>query len=508
MSDIDYEKALLNIFAKIEAVARSKDYKRCEKLVNSLIDLRVPTPYVWKHERVLTGLSAIKKSKDTPKPLKKTISRLVKQWINDGEKVDADTAERVMHTSRPLSSAELQTQAELRFGAAPPKPKKPVFGQLGRAPTVSLSSDGASKASTPTKTYHALDASAISRKRRGRFFKPGFVSGSGAAATQPKPRSSLPVLKLFSSLTLQNICLTWLVKHASHLESFGDVPYHIVAPALPFFNGRDLLRIEESHPEYTQHTASLWKKIYQKECKPGASTSPPAHETSWKDEWIKFHDEKEARTKAMKDAVHNAATRVEQAKKATKELSPSQHRAIRATATKPKRAPTDSSSSILKKLKMQVRKTAPGGAPPTRKGRGMIRASHNRLHMKARLASQNAAAATTSAQTSHSSQSTQHRQRPTGASPQPRLQPMFRPSKIVPTSAPTPRRGPPRQAPLTTASHTKRPATAPSAASSSLSSASSARSAKRPSSTSATPQPRKASKVFLQPPRHRQPCPR
>ncbi|CAG02321.1 unnamed protein product [Tetraodon nigroviridis] len=121
--------------------------------------------------------------------------------------------------------------------------------------------------------------------------------GHTQAPTQLKPRRKSAA----GMMTLQEQCIRVLQNNIDSIGEVGGVPFEILEPVLERCTPEQLYRIEQSNQWFIEDSDELWMRHCQREFK----RETPQEYESWRELYLRLHDEREERLKLL---THNIST--------------------------------------------------------------------------------------------------------------------------------------------------------------------------------------------------------
>ncbi|XP_071804004.1 uncharacterized protein [Asterias amurensis] len=103
------------------------------------------------------------------------------------------------------------------------------------------------------------------------------------------------VNRLTSVPKLYDMCMDILCKNIDALDEVGGVPFDILHPVLARCSPAQLFHLEDCNPHFLQDSDPLWQKHAQRDFK----GEWPSEMESWRELYIRKHDEREARLKSI-----------------------------------------------------------------------------------------------------------------------------------------------------------------------------------------------------------------
>ncbi|XP_064652752.1 transcription elongation factor B polypeptide 3-like [Lineus longissimus] len=94
---------------------------------------------------------------------------------------------------------------------------------------------------------------------------------------------------------LYDACMMVLMNHLENLECIGGVPYDIIKPVLEKCTPSQLYTLEDYNPHLVEDSDELW----QTHCKKDFRKYSPEEMESWRELYLRLHDEREARLKKL-----------------------------------------------------------------------------------------------------------------------------------------------------------------------------------------------------------------
>ncbi|CAG02320.1 unnamed protein product, partial [Tetraodon nigroviridis] len=102
-------------------------------------------------------------------------------------------------------------------------------------------------------------------------------------------------------MTLQEQCIRVLQNNIDSIGEVGGVPFDILEPVLERCTPEQLYRIEQSNQWFIEDSDELWMRHCQREFK----RETPQEYESWRELYLRLHDEREERLKLL---THNIST--------------------------------------------------------------------------------------------------------------------------------------------------------------------------------------------------------
>ncbi|GMT05646.1 hypothetical protein PENTCL1PPCAC_27820 [Pristionchus entomophagus] len=127
-----------------------------------------------------------------------------------------------------------------------------------------------------------------------------------------RPRSGLTKIfagrKKATTLTevprLFDCCIMVLQNHINDIDSFGDIPYHIVKPILEKCTWNQLMEIERKNPYLEEDSDELWEKLVSKH----HPTKPSSKHESWKEMFVRCENESSDRLRMLSERISKHGT--------------------------------------------------------------------------------------------------------------------------------------------------------------------------------------------------------
>ncbi|XP_007906949.1 elongin-A isoform X2 [Callorhinchus milii] len=148
---------------------------------------------------------------------------------------------------------------------------------------------------TPLSPPKRKAASAMSEEDlgfTGRRFnsKMQVYSGSKTSAYLPK------------MMSLYDQCIRVLQNNVDSIHEVGGVPYEILEPVLERCTPEQLYRIEDCNPIFVEETDELWLR----HCKRDFKNQDPQEYESWREMYLRLHDEREQKLRAITQSISSA----------------------------------------------------------------------------------------------------------------------------------------------------------------------------------------------------------
>ncbi|XP_078480678.1 LOW QUALITY PROTEIN: elongin-A-like [Lampetra planeri] len=103
-------------------------------------------------------------------------------------------------------------------------------------------------------------------------------------------------------MTLYEQCIRVLQNNIDSIAEVGGVPFEILEPVLERCTPEQLYRIEQSNQWFTEDSDELWMRHCQRDFK---RESPQEYE-SWREMYLRLHDEREARLRMLTQNISSA----------------------------------------------------------------------------------------------------------------------------------------------------------------------------------------------------------
>ncbi|NXW61402.1 ELOA1 protein, partial [Eurystomus gularis] len=114
--------------------------------------------------------------------------------------------------------------------------------------------------------------------------------------------SGSKTVTLSKMLTLYEQCLRVLQNNIDSLHEVGGVPFEILEPVLTRCTPKQLLRIEECNPTFTEESDYLWKKHCQRDFKNESRLECE----SWREMYLRLLDQREEKLKILTKNILSA----------------------------------------------------------------------------------------------------------------------------------------------------------------------------------------------------------
>ncbi|KAK2836521.1 hypothetical protein Q7C36_014390 [Tachysurus vachellii] len=103
-------------------------------------------------------------------------------------------------------------------------------------------------------------------------------------------------------MTLYEQCIRVLQNHIDSIDEVGGVPYEILEPVLERCTPEQLYRIEQCNQSFIEESDELWMKHCKRDFK---RESPQEYET-WRELYLRLHDEREERLRKLTQNISSA----------------------------------------------------------------------------------------------------------------------------------------------------------------------------------------------------------
>ncbi|XP_027031700.1 elongin-A isoform X2 [Tachysurus fulvidraco] len=103
-------------------------------------------------------------------------------------------------------------------------------------------------------------------------------------------------------MTLYEQCIRVLQNHIDSIDEVGGVPYEILVPVLERCTPEQLYRIEQCNQSFIEESDELWLKHCKRDFK---RESPQEYET-WRELYLRLHDEREERLRKLTQNISSA----------------------------------------------------------------------------------------------------------------------------------------------------------------------------------------------------------
>lgn len=105
---------------------------------------------------------------------------------------------------------------------------------------------------------------------------------------------------LTSVPTLFDACIRILMDNIDYIEETGGVPYDILKPVLERCTWQQLYQLEYHNPYLTEDSDPLWEIHCRKDFR---NKTPMRGEESWKELYLRLHDEREQKLKSLTASI-------------------------------------------------------------------------------------------------------------------------------------------------------------------------------------------------------------
>ncbi|XP_038151977.1 elongin-A [Cyprinodon tularosa] len=199
------------------------------------------------------------------------------------------------------SQSSKRTHSDSRSSASEPKPEKRrrVVESLPTLPEIPLPAIQPNYRPLPS-----IDTPLSPQRRK----VPVFNDEEDAGFTGKRFNSKMSVYSgsktsyLPRMMTLYEQCIRVLQNNIDSIAEVGGVPFEILEPVLKRCTPEQLYRIEESNQCFTEDSDELWKSHCQRDFK---RESPQEFE-SWREMYLRLHDEREERLKLLTQNISSA----------------------------------------------------------------------------------------------------------------------------------------------------------------------------------------------------------
>ncbi|XP_077362719.1 elongin-A [Festucalex cinctus] len=103
-------------------------------------------------------------------------------------------------------------------------------------------------------------------------------------------------------MTLYEQCIRVLQNNIDSIDEVGGVPFEILGPVLERCTPEQLFRIEQSNQWFTEDSNELWMRHCQRDFK----RQTPQEYESWREMYLRLHDEREARLRKLTQNISMA----------------------------------------------------------------------------------------------------------------------------------------------------------------------------------------------------------
>ncbi|XP_077404333.1 elongin-A [Vanacampus margaritifer] len=103
-------------------------------------------------------------------------------------------------------------------------------------------------------------------------------------------------------MTLYEQCIRVLQNNIDSIDEVGGVPFEILGPVLERCTPEQLFRIEQSNQWFTEDSNELWMRHCQRDFK----RETPQEYESWREMYLRLHDEREARLRRLTQNISMA----------------------------------------------------------------------------------------------------------------------------------------------------------------------------------------------------------
>ncbi|KAG5357947.1 Elongin-A [Yarrowia sp. B02] len=98
-------------------------------------------------------------------------------------------------------------------------------------------------------------------------------------------------------------------RHSHQIQDIGDTPYHLIEPVLRKFKCRQMLHIESISPHIARDSEPVWKHFISRDF-----SDRPLPKKNFKETYLRYQEEKEARLKESSDRLKRNIAREQQRK--------------------------------------------------------------------------------------------------------------------------------------------------------------------------------------------------
>ncbi|KAL6099391.1 eloa [Pungitius sinensis] len=103
-------------------------------------------------------------------------------------------------------------------------------------------------------------------------------------------------------MTLYEQCIRVLQNNIDSITEVGGVPFDIMEPVLERCTPEQLFRIEQSNQWFTEESDELWMR----HCKRDFKRESPQEYESWREMYLRLHDERKERLKMLTQNIHSS----------------------------------------------------------------------------------------------------------------------------------------------------------------------------------------------------------
>uniref|UniRef100_A0AAQ4PQF0 Elongin A n=1 Tax=Gasterosteus aculeatus aculeatus TaxID=481459 RepID=A0AAQ4PQF0_GASAC len=103
-------------------------------------------------------------------------------------------------------------------------------------------------------------------------------------------------------MTLYEQCIRVLQNNIDSITEVGGVPFDIMEPVLERCTPEQLFRIEQNNQWFTEESGELWMR----HCKRDFKRESPQEYESWREMYLRLHDERKERLKMLTQNIHSS----------------------------------------------------------------------------------------------------------------------------------------------------------------------------------------------------------
>ncbi|XP_059501562.1 elongin A, like isoform X3 [Stegostoma tigrinum] len=107
---------------------------------------------------------------------------------------------------------------------------------------------------------------------------------------------------IMKMMSLYEQCIRVLQNNIDSIHEVGGVPFEILEPVLGRCTPEQLFRIEECNPSFIEQSSHFWMK----HCKKDFKNEEPQEYESWRELYLRLHDEREEKLKILTQSISSA----------------------------------------------------------------------------------------------------------------------------------------------------------------------------------------------------------
>ncbi|XP_020383677.2 elongin A, like isoform X2 [Rhincodon typus] len=107
---------------------------------------------------------------------------------------------------------------------------------------------------------------------------------------------------IMKMMSLYEQCIRVLQNNIDSIHEVGGVPFEIIEPVLGRCTPEQLFRIEECNPSFIEQSSHFWMK----HCKKDFKNEEPQEYESWRELYLRLHDEREQKLKILTQSISSA----------------------------------------------------------------------------------------------------------------------------------------------------------------------------------------------------------